>query len=122
MTLHHLDTDIEIDKSHHFRVTKKPIPRFTSTIEVKRHDLYSEDEKEQYRRYPNYDSSLASIRLPSHVFWARSVMGSYTDLYILSPERSPGGSAASSAGSRKISPASTWGSQAAESGAEKDDE
>jgi len=73
------------------RVTKKSIPRFTSNIEVKKHDLYNNTEQEEYKDYPNYNNSLAAIRIPLNVYLGRLV-GNYSDLYIISPDRSPIGS------------------------------
>lgn len=56
---------------------------------MKRHDLYLPYERDEYSKYPNYDSSLASIRLPPNVYWGRLLMGSYEDLFIVSPETTP---------------------------------
>lgn len=71
------------------RVTKKDIPRGTSYIDVRRHDLYMPYEKEQFSEYPNYDSWLAEIKVPSSVWWNRYLLGGYDKLYIVSPELSP---------------------------------
>jgi len=101
------------------RVTKKTIPRFAATVEVKQHDLYMPDEQEQFRAYPTYDSSLAEIILPSKVYWSRMLLGSYDQLYILSEERNPAYSSEGSLESRKISPSSTF-SHDAGTGAERD--
>ena len=49
-------TNVRLDES--LRVTKKPIPRYTSYVDVKRHDLYLPEEKEQYAYFPNFDSNL----------------------------------------------------------------
>lgn len=89
------------------RVTKKSIPRFTSYISVQRHDLYLPEEKRQYAEYPNYDSNLASIKIPSMAYWSRAIFGSYQDLYIVSPETSPSSSRADE-DSRRTSPTNTW--------------
>ncbi|GAB7356967.1 hypothetical protein MBLNU459_g7807t1 [Dothideomycetes sp. NU459] len=97
------------------RVTQKPIPRFASNIEVKRHDLYLPYEREEYSKYPNYDSSLASIRLPPNVYWGRLIMGSYENLFIVSPETSPDNSEAGS----QHSPSFASSSQDAEAGAQR---
>lgn len=99
------------EKYSRCRVTKKPIPRFQAIVEVKRHDLYLDHEKELYHDIPNYDNSLASIKIPSSLYWSRAFTGSYEELYILSPETSPD--------SRRVSPSSSFSSQDAESGAEK---
>lgn len=97
-----------LDDSDHRRqrVTKKEIPRFASNLEVKRHDLYLPTEQDAYRKYPNYDSSLASIRLPSNVYWGRILFGQYDNLFIISPETSPGNSEAGSG--RSNSPESSF--------------
>ncbi|KAI7267505.1 hypothetical protein KC345_g7905 [Hortaea werneckii] len=93
------------------RCTKKPLPRGTSYLDIKRHDLYLPDEKEIYCHYPNYDSSLAAIKVPTLPYWSRMFLGNYDELYIVSPESSPAGSMADSE-SRKtgggISPESTF--------------
>nr|OQO19969.1 hypothetical protein B0A51_15742 [Rachicladosporium sp. CCFEE 5018] len=76
------------------RVTKKPIPRLTSYIDMKRHDLYTSEEKSQYASFPNYDSSLASVKIPSIPYWSRVMLGNYNELFIVSPESSPSSSVA----------------------------
>lgn len=90
------------------RVTTMDIPRFTSNLEVKRHDLYLPSEQDEYRKYPNYDSSLASIRLPSNVYWGRMLFGQFDKLFIVSPETTPDNSEAGSMDSRFNSPNSTF--------------
>jgi len=101
-----------LDKDEKLRCTKKPLPRGTSYLDIKRHDLYLPDEKEIYCHYPNYDSSLAAIKVPSLPYWSRIFLGNYDELYIVSPESSPAGSMAdSSSEGRKtagISPESTF--------------
>ena len=96
-----------------YRVTRKPIPRMTSYINVKRHDLYLPDEKHMYADFPNYDSNLASIKIPSLPYWSRMVLGNYQDLYIVSPESSPSSSQADDE-SRRTSPTATWGQESGE--------
>ncbi|KAF2227953.1 hypothetical protein BDZ85DRAFT_255163 [Elsinoe ampelina] len=78
-----------LDRNRSLRVTKMSIPKRTTYIEVKRHDLFMPYEHEKYREFPNYNSSLASIRLPSNVYWSRNLFGTYDKLYIVSPETSP---------------------------------
>lgn len=99
-------TNVRLDES--LRVTKKPIPRYTSYLDVKRHDLYLPEEKEQYADFPNFDSNLASIKVPSSAYWSRLFLGNYQDLYIVSPESSPTSSQADE-DSRRTSPTNTWG-------------
>lgn len=99
-----------LDKDENFekhRVTRKPIPRYTSYVDVKRHDLYMPEEKASYEKFPNYDSSLASIKIPSIPYWSRMFLGRYPELYIVSPESSPNSSIASGS-TRDISPTSTF--------------
>jgi hypothetical protein len=89
------------------RVTRKPIPRYTSYVDVKRHDLYMPEEKASYEKFPNYDSSLASIKIPSIPYWSRMFLGRYPELYIVSTESSPSSSVASGS-TRNVSPTSTF--------------
>ncbi|KAI7507700.1 hypothetical protein KC347_g6681 [Hortaea werneckii] len=102
-----------LDKDEKLRCTKKPLPRGTSYLDIKRHDLYLPDEKDMYSGYPNYDSSLAAIKVPSLAYWSRIFLGNYDELYIVSPENSPAASVADSSSSegRKmggISPQTTF--------------
>lgn len=96
-----------------FRVTKKSIPRLCSYVDVKRHDLYLPEEKEQYSSLPNFDSSLASVKIPSQAYWSRLFLGGYDNLFIVSPETSPASSTASG-DSKRSSPTSTWGQNSEE--------
>ncbi|TKA30311.1 hypothetical protein B0A50_02538 [Salinomyces thailandicus] len=102
-----------LDKDENLRCTKKAIPRGSSYLDVKRHDLYLPDEKDAYSSYPNFDSSLAAIKVPSLAYWSRMFLGTYDELYIVSPESSPASSLADSE-SRKSSPTSSWGSEGGE--------
>lgn len=105
-------------------MTKKSIPRNTSYVYVKRHDLYLPEEKELYARFPNYDSCLASIKVPSLAYWSRMFFGNYEELYIVSPESSPASSVQDD-DSKRTSPTSTWGHESSDDsrlGAMQDDE
>lgn len=102
-----------LDKDEKLRVTKKPIPRLTSYVDVKRHDLYLPEEKEQFASFPNYDSNLASVKVPSMAYWSRALLGNYHDLYIVSPESSPSSSIADD-DSRRTSPTFTWGHESSD--------
>lgn len=82
--------DIGVDEG--LRVTKKAIPRYTSYLDVQRADLYLPQEREDYAKYPNFNSNLASIRMPSVAYWSRMLFGNYSELFIVSPETSPSGS------------------------------
>lgn len=104
-------TDFPTDES--LRVTKKPIPRYTSYVDVKRHDLYLPEEQQEYAKFPNFDSNLASIKVPSSAYWSRLILGNYQDLYIVSPESSPSSSQADD-DSRRPSPSTTWGEDSQE--------
>lgn len=64
------------------------------------------EEKEQYAHFPNYESSLASIKVPTLAYWSRLFFGNYHELYIVSPESSPSSSVADDE-SRRASPTST---------------
>ncbi|KAF2834838.1 hypothetical protein M501DRAFT_999862 [Patellaria atrata CBS 101060] len=87
------------------RVSRKKIPRGNSRIEVKTEDLYNEPEKSAYQKFPNAKNSLASIGLPSVVYWKRLLLNEYQDLYIISPESSPSTTPESS---QHVSPSSTF--------------
>jgi hypothetical protein len=104
----HITNTCSIDENFEkHRVTRKPIPRYTSYVDVKRHDLYMPEEKASYERFPNYDSSLASVKIPSVPYWSRIFLGSYPELYIVSTESSPSSSVASGS-TRNVSPTSTF--------------
>lgn len=85
----------------------------TSYISIKRHDLFLEDEKHMYQDFPNYDSDLASIKVPSLAYWSRMFLNNYQDLFIVSPESSPSSSQADDE-SRRTSPTTTWGQESTE--------
>lgn len=101
------NTDIMTRSDESLRVTKKLIPRGASYIDIKRHDLYLEGEKQMYKHFPNYDSSLASIKIPSGAYWSRLIFGNYYELYIVSPESSANSSIVGD-DSRNITPSSTF--------------
>ena len=90
------------------RVTTKPIPRMTSFVDVRRSDLYLPDERDVYAQYPNFTSSLASVKIPRIPYWSRMVFGNYDQLYIVSTEGSPTSSQASGS-TRNASPTNSWG-------------
>lgn len=101
-------TDFSLAPDESLRVTKKLIPRGQSYVDVKRHDLYLDAEKESYAEYPNYDSSLASIKIPSLAYWSHMFFGNYEELYIVSPETSTNASVVDENESRRASPTATW--------------
>lgn len=110
---HDCPADVFCATDENFRVTKKQIPRLCSYVDVKRHDLYLPEEKEQYSNLPNFESSLASVKIPSQAYWSRLFLGGYDNLYIVSPETSPASSVASGE-SKRSSPTSTWGQNSEE--------
>lgn len=75
-----------------YRCSRIPIPRGASRVDVLQRDLFNEPEKSQYAKYPNQSDSIASVRLPSRVYWGRLLFGEFEELYILSPDRSAGSS------------------------------
>ena len=81
------DLAARLDKDPSQRVTKKPIDRGSAYVDVLQHDLYLPEEQERGKHYPSYDAWLASIKLPSRVYWGRLFFGTYDQLYIISPER-----------------------------------
>lgn len=66
-----------------------------------------------YSELPNYESSLASVKVPSLAYWSRLLLGNYQDLFIVSPETTPTSSI--DGDSRRASPTSTWGHDSQES-------
>jgi len=125
-SLYHLYTTNHPPPDENFekhRVTRKPIPRYTSYVDVKRHDLYMPEEKAIYEKFPNYDSSLASVKIPAIPYWSRMFLGRYPDLYIVSTESSPSSSVASGS-TRNVSPTTTFtqdNPSSAEGGASRDE-
>jgi hypothetical protein len=100
-----------VDES--LRCTRKVIPRGSQYVDVKRHDLYLPEEMNENRKFPNFDSSLASIKVPLLAYFSRMIFGNYDELYILSPETTPNSSLADSE-SRRMSPTSSWGTNSHE--------
>ncbi|KAF2487152.1 hypothetical protein BDY17DRAFT_319714 [Neohortaea acidophila] len=96
-----------LDKNESLRATRKHIPRWTSYVDIQRHDLYLPTEKNLYASYPNYNSNLASVKVPALAYWSRLLLGNYQDLFIVSPESSPASSQADEE-SRRASPTNTW--------------
>ena len=78
----------EADVRH--RVTRKPIPRFTSYLDIQRQDLFLPEEKDQYMGFPNFHSSLASVKVPSRVYWERAFGPRFQELFIVSGETGGG--------------------------------
>ncbi|EOD49537.1 hypothetical protein GTA08_BOTSDO10873 [Neofusicoccum parvum] len=97
-----------LDKDPTLRVTRKKIPRGDSRVEVKREDLWNDEEKSVYSEFPNSKSGLASICLPRSVWFKRMLFNQFQDLYIVSPETTPNNSLNGSPESSQCSPSSTW--------------
>lgn len=102
-----LPTNTPCSTDESLRATRKHIPRWTSYVDIQRHDLYLPTEKDLYASYPNYNSNLASVKVPAMAYWSRLLFGNYQDLFILSPESSPASSQADEE-SRRVSPTNTW--------------
>lgn len=96
------------------RVTKKPIPRGASRMDIHQEDLYLPEEREMWADKISAKSSVANVGLPTMAKWKHMVMGSYDDLYIVfqthtpTPESSKNNSPESS---QHVSPASTFPSE-----------
>ncbi|KAF2455265.1 hypothetical protein BDY21DRAFT_274042, partial [Lineolata rhizophorae] len=86
-------------------LSKKKIPRGNSWVEVRQGDLYTDEEREEYSKYPTFMNSLSSISLPRAVYWQRLLLDKFQYLYIVSPRRSPENSPESS---QNVSPANSF--------------
>jgi hypothetical protein len=104
----------ELDKHPNLpfmRVTKKPIPRGASRMDIHQEDLYLPEERDLYADKISPKSSVANVGLPTMAKWKHMVMGSYDDLYIVfqthtpTPESSKNNSPESS---QHVSPAATF--------------
>jgi hypothetical protein len=104
------------------RVTKKPIPRGASRMDIHQEDLYMPEEFSMYADKISPKTSVANVGLPTMAKLKHMIMGSYDDLYIVfqahtpspgssknsSPESSPENSPENS---QHVSPASTFPSE-----------
>jgi hypothetical protein len=72
-------------------------------------DLYNEPERTSYSKYPNMKNCLASVGIPSNVYWKRLFTNQYKELFIVSPESSPENSPEQS---QNTSPSSTFPAEA----------
>ncbi|KAF2634529.1 hypothetical protein P280DRAFT_413599 [Massarina eburnea CBS 473.64] len=105
--------DEDEDNLPFMRVTKKPIPRGNSRLEVLTQDLMMPEDVEKYASKPTLKASLANVGLPSSAYWKRLLFNSYPDLYIVSRSTSPTNSPHSSQNnspenSQHVSPSSTF--------------
>lgn len=87
------------------RVTKKPIPRGNSRLDIQSGDLMLPEERKMYGDRPTLSASVANVGLPTLAKWKHMILGSYDDLYIVSRSHSPTSSPESS---QHVSPAATF--------------
>jgi hypothetical protein len=93
------------------RVTKKPIPRGNSRLDILGEDLMMPEERVRYADKPTLKVSVANVGLPTGAKWKRIILGSYEDLYIVSrsPSQSPNSSNNTSPeSSQHVSPSTTF--------------
>ncbi|KAH7392274.1 hypothetical protein DE146DRAFT_618122 [Phaeosphaeria sp. MPI-PUGE-AT-0046c] len=111
-TEHELCSELDSDPNLPFmRVTRKPIPRGNSRLDILGEDLMLPEEREKYAEKPTLKVSVANVGLPTLAKWKHLVLGSYEDLYIVSrsPTPSPESSKHSSPeSSQHVSPATTF--------------
>ncbi|KAF2135023.1 hypothetical protein P153DRAFT_380823 [Dothidotthia symphoricarpi CBS 119687] len=93
------------------RVTRKPIPRGASRLDISNEDLLLPEERDKFAEKLAPKISVANVGLPTAAKWRRMILGSFEDLYIvhrghsLTPESSKNNSPESS---QQVSPASTF--------------
>ena len=93
------------------RVTRKPIPRGNSRLDILGEDLMMPEERKMYAEKPTLKASVANVGLPTLAKWKHMILGSYDDLYIVSrsvtptPESSKNNSPESS---QHVSPSTTF--------------
>ncbi|KAF2847349.1 hypothetical protein T440DRAFT_403611 [Plenodomus tracheiphilus IPT5] len=91
------------------RVTKKPIPRGNSRLDILSGDLMLPEERKLYGDKPTLSASVANVGLPKLAKWKHMILGSYDDLYIVSRSHSPAPSPETSPeSSQHVSPATTF--------------
>lgn len=94
------------------RVTKKPIPRGNSRMEVRTEDLLLPDDLDKYgSEKPTLKSSLANVGLPSSAYWKRLLFNSFPELYIVSRSITPSPTSSkntSPESSQHVSPSATF--------------
>ncbi|KAL6711676.1 hypothetical protein ACN47E_004610 [Coniothyrium glycines] len=85
-----LCVELDHDPSLPFiRVTKKPIPRGNSRLDILGEDLLLPEEREQYADKPTLKASVANVGLPTLAKWKHMILGTYDDLYIVSRSHTP---------------------------------
>ncbi|USP77551.1 hypothetical protein yc1106_04825 [Curvularia clavata] len=111
-----LCAELDNDPSLPFlRVTRKPIPRGNSRLDILNEDLLAPSEREKYAEKPTLKASVANVGLPSLAKWKHMLMGSYEDLYIVSRLHTPSPEASknnSPESSQHVSPAATFPNEA----------
>ncbi|KAH7075110.1 hypothetical protein FB567DRAFT_183695 [Paraphoma chrysanthemicola] len=116
-TEHDLCAELDQDPNLPFmRVTRKPIPRGNSRLDILGEDLMMPEERERYAEKPTLKVSVANVGLPKLAKWKHMILGSYEDLYIVSrsPTQTPESSKNSSPeSSQHVSPATTFPSDTA---------
>ncbi|KAF2821645.1 hypothetical protein CC86DRAFT_302335 [Ophiobolus disseminans] len=116
-TEHDLCAELDQDPNLPFmRVTRKPIPRGNSRLDILGEDLMLPDEREKYSTMPTLKVSVANVGLPRRAKWKHMILGSFEDLYIVSrsPTQTPESSQNSSPeSSQHVSPATTFPSDTA---------
>lgn len=93
------------------RVTRKPIPRGASRMDIHQEDLYLPEEREQYADKISPKSSVANVGLPTMAKWKHMVMGTYDDLYIVFQTHTPSPASSknnSPESSQHVSPSTTF--------------
>lgn len=78
-----------LDADEKLRVSKKKIPRGNSRVEVLSEDLFPEEDRKKYSKYPTLKSSLANVGLPSGAYWKRLLFNGFPELYIVSRSLTP---------------------------------
>jgi len=93
------------------RVTKKPIPRGNSRLDILSEDLMLPEERDKYAEKPTLKASVANVGLPTVAKWKHMLLGSYDDLYIVSRSHTPTPESSkhtSPESSQHVSPATTF--------------
>ena len=111
-TEHDLCIELDEDPNLPFmRVTRKPIPRGYSRLDILGEDLMLPEERERYAEKPTLKVSVANVGLPKLAKWKHMILGSYEDLYIVSrsPTQTPDSSKHNSPeSSQHVSPTTTF--------------
>lgn len=93
------------------RVTRKPIPRGNSRLDISNEDLLLPDERERLATRLPPKVSVANVGLPTMAKWKHLILGSFAELYIVHRGHSPTPDSSannSPESSQQISPASTF--------------